>query len=255
MTRTRTLYLPAIAVMIATAGRTPAGAQQGSAPAKWADTISKEIETAQIAGDGTKLDAASALAARVAMAYPTDGLILHYRGYALYRQGIQQMAQQHDGSALFQQAQRVLEQSLKTRPLPETHMLLSAIDGQLIASDVSRAMELGMASQVSSSAALTSGPNNPRVWLLRGQGAIFTPPEYGGGLDPAEKQLKHAIELFANDAPKPGEPSWGKAEAHLWLGQVYEKKGDKANAAAEYRLALEIAPAYGYAKFVAAGLK
>jgi tetratricopeptide (TPR) repeat protein len=254
-THSKTLYVPTIALLLATAGCIQAGAQQGNAPAKWADTISAEIEAAQVAGDGAKLDAAAALSARVAMAYPNDGLILHYRGYALYRQGIQQMAQGADGSALFVQAQRVLEQSLKTHPLPETHMLLSAIDGQLIAKDMSRAMELGMASQASSSAALSLGPNNPRVWLLRGQGAIFTPPEYGGGLGPAENQLEHAIELFGKDAPKPGEPSWGRAEAYLWLGQVYDKKGDKAKAAELYKQALDIAPGYAYAKALAAGMK
>ncbi|MDB4878308.1 MAG: hypothetical protein JWM41_4754 [Gemmatimonadetes bacterium] len=255
MTRTRTLYLPAVAVMIATAGCMQASAQQDKAPPKWADTISMEIEKAQIAGDAARLDAASALASRVAMAYPNDGLVLHYRGYALYRQGVQQMAKGADGSALFQQAQRVLEQSLKTHPLPETHMLLSTIDGQLISKDVSRAMELGMASQASSSAAVSLGPNNPRVWLLRGQSAIFTPPEYGGGLGPAESQLEHAIALFAKDAPKPGEPSWGKAEALAWLGQVYEKKRDKVKAAEMYKQAVDAAPTYAFAKFLAASLK
>jgi tetratricopeptide (TPR) repeat protein len=112
-----------------------------------------------------------------------------------------------------------------------------------------------MASQASSSAAITMGPSNPRVWLLRGQGAIFTPPEYGGGLKPAEEQLKRAIELFAKDAPKPGEPSWGRAEAYAWLGQVYEKSGDKAKAAESYKAALAIAPDFGFAKGLAAALK
>jgi tetratricopeptide (TPR) repeat protein len=132
---------------------------------------------------------------------------------------------------------------------------MSSIDGQLIAKDPSRGMELGMAAQASTSAALTLGPTNPRVWLIRGQGAIYTPPEYGGGLDQAEQQLKRALEFFAKDAPKPGEPSWGKAEAHLWLGQVYEKKGNKAKAAEEYKAALAIAPDYAFAKMVSAALK
>jgi hypothetical protein len=87
---------------------------------------------------------------------------------------------------------------------------------------------------------------------MRGQGAIFTPPEYGGGLSTAEVHLKHAIELYAADAPKPGEPSWGKAEAYLWLGQVYEKQGDKTKAASFYKQALDIAPNFNYAKMLTA---
>ena len=132
---------------------------------------------------------------------------------------------------------------------------MSAIDGQLIARDPSRGMELGIASQQSTTAALALGPTNPRVWLVRGQGSMFTPPEYGGGLKTAQEQLTRAVELFAKDAPKPGEPTWGKAEAYAWLGQVYEQLGDKVKAAEAYKTALSIAPDYGFAKGLAAALR
>ena len=44
-----------------------------------------------------------------------------------------------------------------------------------------------------------------------------------------------------------------KAEAYAWLGQVYEKKGDKAKAAELYKTAIELAPKYGYARIVGRG--
>lgn len=242
--------LPALGLTMVIAS----GASAQTAPAKWADTISAEIENAQLAGDTAKLAAAAALASRVAVAYPNDGLILHYKGYALYREALF-ASRNRDATPLFQEAFDVLSKSLAAHPLAESHMLLSAIDGQLIAKSPSRAMELGMQSQSSTGSALRLGPSNPRVWLLRGQGAIFTPPEYGGGLDVAEEFLKKSIELFASDAPKPGEPSWGKAEAYVWLGQVYERKGDKAQAAQMYDKALEVSPKYGYAKALSAALK
>ena len=232
----------------------PPFAAQGNAPAKWADTISAEIEKAQIASDSAALAAAVALASRVAIAYPTDGLILHYQGYALYRQALLQQ-QSQDASPTLERARETLSKSLNTRVLPETHILLSAIDGQLIGRNPSRAMELGMQSQASTTSALRSGPANPRVWLVRGQGAIFTPSEYGGGLDVAEEYLKRSVELFSSDSPKPGEPAWGKAEAFVWLGQVYEKKGDKAKAAEMYRKAVEVSPNYRWAQSLAAALK
>ncbi|HYM21926.1 MAG TPA: tetratricopeptide repeat protein, partial [Vicinamibacterales bacterium] len=225
-----------------------------NAPPKWADTLSTEIENPQIAGDSARLAAAVALASRVAIAYPKDGLILHYQGYALYRQGLF-LARSHDASAIFQEAYDALAKSIAIKPIPESHMLMSSIDGQLISRNPTRAMELGMQSQSSINAAALSGPANPRVWLLRGQGAIFTPPEYGGGLDVAEEYLKRSIELFASDAPKPGEPSWGKAEAFAWLGQVYERKGDRAKAGEMYKKALDVSPNYGFARMLAAGLK
>lgn len=246
------LFLPAAALVLGAAGANA----QGAAPAKWADTIGREIEKAQIFGDMAKVSAARALAERVATAYPDDGLILHYHAYALYREAMTGMGVKGtDPSPLLERAQAIFERSLKTRPLPETHSLMSSIDGQLIAKDPSRGMELGMAAQRSNGAALTLGPNNPRVWLLRGQGSIFTPPEYGGGLTQAEEQLKRSIELFAKDAPKQGEPSWGRAEAYAWLGQVYEKMGNKAKAAEAYKTALAMSPDYGFVKGLVAGLR
>jgi tetratricopeptide (TPR) repeat protein len=208
-----------------------------------------------LAGDVARLDASVAMAARVAMAYPNDGLIQHYHGYAIYRRAILLMAAGGNAFSMFEQSQSILERSLKTRPIAETNMLLSSIAGQLIAKDPSRAMELGIASGALTSAALAAGATNPRVWLLRGQGAIFTPKEYGGGLSVAEEHLKRAVELFAKDSPKPTEPSWGKAEAYVWLGQVYEKQGNKTKAAELYNTAIDLAPKYSYARMLSAALK
>jgi tetratricopeptide (TPR) repeat protein len=255
MNARRTMYL---AAAIAATAATASGAQTAranAAPIKWADTIATEIDHASMSGDTAKLDAVVALANRVAAAYPDDGLMAHYQGYALYRQATRQLGGNTFPKATLLAAQAALQRSLATHQLAETHMLLSSIDGQLIGADPSKAMELGMESQSQQEAATSMAPNNPRVWLLRGQGAIFTPPEYGGGLDPAESQLKRAIELFASDKPKPGEPSWGRAEAYAWLGQVYEKKGDKANAAAMYAKALDLAPNYAFARSLAAAMK
>ena len=232
----------------------PLAAQSDVAPPKWADTLAAEIEKAQLANDSTRLAAAVALASRVAIAYPNDGLILHYQGYALYRQALF-VQQTQDASPILERAHDILTKSLGHKILPETHILLSAIDGQLIGRNVSRAMELGMQSQASTASALRGGPANPRVWLIRGQGAIFTPSEYGGGLEVAEEYLKRSVELFASDAPKPGEPAWGKAEAFAWLGQVYEKKGDKVKAAEMYKKAIDTSPNYRYAQALAAALK
>ena len=232
----------------------PLPAQGTIAPPKWADTIAAEIEKAQLASDSTRLAAAVALASRVAIAYPNDGLILHYQGYALYRQALF-VAQSQDATPIFERAHDILSKSLNNRILPETHILMSSIDGQLIGRNPGRAMELGMQSQSSTNAALRSGPANPRVWLIRGQGAIFTPSEYGGGLDAAEEYLKRSVDLFATDSPKPGEPAWGKAEAFAWLGQVYEKKGDKTKAAEMYKKAIDASPNYRYAQRLAAALK
>ena len=249
------MRVSAIACAAVLAIATTAAAPAQTAPAKWADTISSEIDKAYLSGDAAKMQAARALAERVAMAYPDDGLILHYEAFAIYREAAPAMARGEDASSSLLRAQKILETSLKTKPLAESHALLSSIDGMLIGKDPSRGMELGMAAQGALTAALNLGPDNPRVWLIRGISAIYTPTEYGGGLDIAKQHLEHAVDLFAKDVPKPGEPSWGKAEAYVWLGQVYEKLNDKAKAAAAYKSALDIAPGFAWARALSAAVK
>ena len=122
----RTRYFLAAALLVG--GCT---AQAQNAPAKWADTISTEIEKAQISGDAAKMAAARALAERVATAFPDDGLILHYQAFALYREGMVTVGRGADASPLLERAQSIFEKSLKRRPLAETHVLMSSIDGQL----------------------------------------------------------------------------------------------------------------------------
>lgn len=227
------------------------GAQ--NAPAKWPDTLSKEIDRAYVGGDMAKIHAASAFAERVATAFPNDGLILHYEAFALYREGSATAGRGGNPGQLLNRAGDLLERSTKIRPMAETYALISSVDGLLIAQDQSRAMELGIASGQALGQAMGMGPNNPRVWLIRGLGSMYTPPEYGGGLKQAEQQIRKAIELFKTDSPKPGEPSWGKAEAHIWLGQVYEQMHEKEKANAEYKAALEIEPGFAWAKDLLAG--
>lgn len=93
-------------------------------------------------------------------------------------------------------------------------------------------------------AALTIGPNNPRVWLLRGIQSFYTPTQYGGGISVAETQLNKAIELFATDNPAPPAPGWGNAEAYVWLGQVLQKQNRNPEARAAYNKALSLQPDY-----------
>jgi hypothetical protein len=155
-----------LATALAAATYAPASAQ--SAPPKWADTLSGEIEKAYESGDLAKVQAARALADRVAIAYPNDGLILHYQAFALYREATMTAVRSPKSAGpIFQQSLDLFEKSLKSHPLPETRALISSIDGNLIAQDPSRAMELGMASAEAQSAAVATGPKNPRVWLVR----------------------------------------------------------------------------------------
>jgi tetratricopeptide (TPR) repeat protein len=244
-----------LAVLLTALGGTHKFIGAQASTAQSADSISAAIDRAYLSGDSARIHGARAEVERLATSFPNNGLLRHYLGFALYREATASARGGAKAASLLTRAKEALEESLKTYPLAETHALLASIDGQLIAGDPSRAMELGMASQVSMSAATRLGATNPRVWLLKGESAVFTPAEYGGGPTPTREHLMHAIELFGNDVPKPGEPRWGRAEVHIWLGQVYERLNDRSLAVAEYRKALEIAPDFNWAKALAAALK
>ena len=219
---------------------------------KWADSAAREIDAATDAGDVTRLRSAKTLLDRALVAFPDDALLLHYKGYELHREASLQEGLGHraDVEPLLDEARTVLEKSLAIKPMPETYALLSSVLGRSIGFHPLKAMFLGPESGSQMTSAIALGPNNPRVWLLRGIGAMFTPAQFGGGLSEAEKHLKKAAELFGSDHPVPPAPSWGKAETYAWLGQIYQKQNRPADATAAYNNALAIDPQFNWVRNV-----
>ena len=220
--------------------------------AKWADSASREIEAASSAGDATRLRNAKTLLDRALTVFPKDALLLHYKGYELFREAnlLEGIGKHDETEALLDAAQDALESSIAVKPIAESHALLSSVLGRKIAFHPIKAVMLGPQSGQHMTEAVALGPNNPRVWLLRGQGAMFTPAMFGGGLTNAETYFKKAEQLFANDHVAAPAPSWGKAELYAWLGQLYQKQNKSSDAVVAYNKALEIDPNMQWVKFV-----
>jgi len=221
----------------------PAAAQQLAGAAAWADSARRAIHAATVRADLDRLAAARALVERALVAYPDDPWLLHYLGYALYREAVLRRERRgEDVGALFERAEQALERSAELRPLPESYALLASILGQRIHANPLQGILLGPRSSSLMDRALALGPENPRVWLLKGISAIFTPSLFGGGLERAEEALRRAIALFEADGPVPPAPDWGRDEAWAWLGEVYRRRGLRAEARAAYEKALAIEP-------------
>jgi tetratricopeptide (TPR) repeat protein len=247
----KTLSLVAAsALVISSAAFAQAPALTGAS--KWTDSAAREIDAATDAGDLTRLRSARTLLDRALVAFPNDALLLHYKGYELHREASLQegLGHRNEVEPLLDQARTVLEQSLAVKPMPETHALLSSVLGRSIGFHPLKAMFLGPESGSQMTSAIALGPNNPRVWLLRGIGAMFTPSQFGGGMSEAEKHLKKAAELFETDHPVPPAPSWGRAEVYAWLGQVYQKQNKPDDATAAYNKALAIDPQFNWVRNV-----
>jgi tetratricopeptide (TPR) repeat protein len=186
---------------------------------------------------------AQALLERALTVSPNDPWLLHYLGFAIYREATVSMGR--DGAnigSLLERADSLLDRSTRFAAIPESHALRSGVLGMMIGSNPIRGMTLGPKSGEQMEKALELAPQNPRVWLTRGIGAFNTPSMFGGGLDKAEEYLKKSIELFAKDRPQSPAPSWGLHEAYGWLGQIYQRQDKIDEARASYQRALAIEP-------------
>jgi tetratricopeptide (TPR) repeat protein len=220
---------------------------------KWADSARIEIDAAMPAGDVARIRQAGAMLERALTVFPDDPLLLHYLGYSRYREANLMRGKQVDEKQyrpLLEVADSLLERSATKLELAETYALRSSVLGQLIGSNPLRGMTLGRRASSAMDRAVELGPDNPRVWLLRGISAIFTPGLFGGGLDKAEDYLSKAIALFPNDTPAPPMPAWGRAEAYIWLGQMHQRRDRIDEARKAFNAALELEPDNGWVKYV-----
>jgi tetratricopeptide (TPR) repeat protein len=182
---------------------------------------------------------------RALVAFPDDALLLHYQGYALWREAalVLGMRKPDEARPLLEAADRALERAAAGRPLPETLALHASVLGQRIAvGGMADGIRFGPRSGALMGEAERAGPRNPRVWLLRGMNAMFAPAAFGGGLDRAETALRRAAALFESDRAAPPAPTWGQADVHVALGQVYAKQGRRDEARAAYRQVLALQP-------------
>ena len=239
-----TLALPLLVATITTAtlsAQTPAL----TGAARWADTVRVSIERAVISGDSRALVAAGAMADRALTAFPNDPLLLHYRGYALYRELIPEAGSRTETyTERMERAIDLLQRSAAVRPMAESQALLSSCLGALASSGMIAGMRYGPKSSEARDAAMAAGPRNPRVLLLSAISLWFTPKMWGGGEDKGYAMIQRAVAAFTNDAPVAPLPSWGQAEAQAWLGQMEVKRGNVAAARDAYAKALTLEPGY-----------
>ncbi len=245
----RTSFVYGIALLLCASPADEAFAQRRSAR-QWEHNVRTAIDNATRTGGLRHFEAARRLVTRAVSLYPDDPLLLHYEGFLLYR--MITIA----GNALspsvtetnLDEARVALEHSLARRPMAESYLLLSEIYDRQIAADPARATRLERAMALARARAMAIGASNPRIYLLAGIAALDTRPDEGGGPRTAEKLLRAAVTLFARDNPRGPDPAWGRAEAHAWLGKVYERTERKRAAAAEYAKALAIEPDYAWVR-------
>jgi tetratricopeptide (TPR) repeat protein len=217
---------------------------------EWADSVRRVIDAAAFQGKIEPIAEARALAERALTRFPDDAWLHHYRGYALYREANLRTGLKGDKNIdqVLREAESAFRTSAAKQPIAESYALLSSVIGQQIGSNPIKGMTLGPRSNDAMDKAIELAPRNPRVWLVRGISAMFTPGMFGGGNDRAEEYLRRAISFFDGDQPQTPAPSWGRAEAWGWLGQVLAREERFDDARAAYLKSLEIEPANGWVR-------
>lgn len=242
-------FMRRLSILIASLVAATSVLAQSTSPTALADSARIAIESAVDRGDLPALEASIAYIDRGLALHAGDPLLRHYRGYALYRAGTLAFGQYGAARArpYFDRASEALEPLAGGATIPETYALLSSVYGMQIATSrvgMLAGMRLGPKATEQMSRAVQTGPRNPRVWVLRGINAFNTPGAFGGGIDKAETYLEKALALFATDSAVAPLPAWGRADAHVWLGQVYAKVGKRDAARAEYQAALALQPGH-----------
>lgn len=233
------------------ANGTARGAQSAD-PAELAERIQSMAIAAAADGDDAALREAIALAERAVTVHPGDALLHHYHGYALYRlaarHGCDEKVEPGCVSDLLDRSEAALEASAALQPMAETQALLASVNGLRIGENPTLGAALGARIDAYQEEALALGPENPRVWLLKGIGDFFTPEAFGGGVAPALTALERSARAFESDDPAPPAPRWGRADVHVWLGQVYKETGDVDAARRHYEQALELEPSNAWVR-------
>ena len=143
-----------------------------------------------------------------------------------------------------------LEKALEIKDdFADGYALLSSLLGNKIGLNPMLGMSLGMKSGSLIQKAFELAPENPRVSLIAGQSAYYTPAMFGGGKDKAWVHLQKAIGYFETFKPEmPILPTWGHEEAYAYVGLIQMEKDDFAEARRSFEKALEINPDYGWVR-------
>ena len=118
----------------------------------------------------------------------------------------------------------------------ENYRVLGTLCGQAI-TDLMSGLTYGPRAKDAIAKAVARAPNSSMVYVARGVGNYYLPPQLGGGLEPAVADFRKAIELDSRNA-----------EAYLWLGLSLRKENKDAEARQAFEKSLSLNPNSGWAK-------
>jgi hypothetical protein len=189
--------------------------------AKYMQAMEKNVAILDSATVPATLQNANNAFERIGNANQKEWLPLYYQSYCHVMLG---MKQEENGKKdeYYDRAQVLVDKADSINPNnSENYVLKALINSMKISVDpMTRGQKLGMQSAMLNSKALELDKENPRAYLLKGTGLMFTPPQYGGGKDKALPILEEAVAKFKTFKPSSTiMPRWGEARAITVLEQ------------------------------------
>jgi len=115
----------------------------------------------------------------------------------------------------------------------ESQALLGVCHSGLAGTGPAASMQHGQRAAMLRDESLLTAPDNPRVLILAGVQDVWTPVQWGGSPERAERQLRRALEHLDREDPAPDwQPRWGHSDAigHLALALEQLDRPDEARA-------------------------
>lgn len=213
------------------------------------DSLRPGIERAVVRAEWSALDTAIARLRTAVAAAPRDAALHYELGYALHRRASALIVEERRKQArpLLEESERALARAGELGGGGSALALRGAVTGQMAGvGGLLTAMRDGPRAFRQLDEAIRLAPGDPRVALLNGITRLNAPRAFGGGPSKAEPELRRAIALFADDRPDSPAPSWGHADAWIWLGIALEQQDRREDARAALDEALAIAPGHAW---------
>ena len=108
----------------------------------------------------------------------------------------------------------------------EARALQASCLGRLAGGGMLSGMRYGSRASAAKEESLIDAPDNPRVLLLAGSSDFYTPVQWGGDIDRAERRLRLALEQLETptaESPEPWQPQWGRHDAYVNLALVLHR--------------------------------